>query len=79
MKSCLNSHINAEFYQPGLTISQSNLHFKYGELKKATGNFSQSNKLGQGSYGTVYKVFNVPHFELLISAVVRYSEMPLFF
>ncbi|KAH7686230.1 Non-specific serine/threonine protein kinase protein [Dioscorea alata] len=44
-----------EFYQPGLAISQSNLHFKYGELKKATGNFSQSNKLGQGSYGTVYK------------------------
>lgn len=37
-------------------ISQSNLNFKYEDLRKATNNFKLSNKLGQGSYGTVYKV-----------------------
>ncbi|PKU80155.1 cysteine-rich receptor-like protein kinase 2 [Dendrobium catenatum] len=36
-------------------ISQSNLNFKYEDLRKATNNFKLSNKLGQGSYGTVYK------------------------
>ncbi|KAK1269945.1 Cysteine-rich receptor-like protein kinase 2 [Acorus gramineus] len=44
-------------YGPGLSaaISQSNLNFMYGDLKRATRNFDLSNKLGQGSYGTVYK------------------------
>ncbi|XP_020572048.1 cysteine-rich receptor-like protein kinase 2 [Phalaenopsis equestris] len=36
-------------------ILQSNLNFKYEDLRKATNNFRLSNKLGQGSYGTVYK------------------------
>ncbi|KAK8923609.1 Cysteine-rich receptor-like protein kinase 2 [Platanthera zijinensis] len=46
-----------ELYGPEIAaaISQSNLNFKYDVLKKATNNFSLSNKLGQGSYGTVYK------------------------
>ncbi|XP_043704439.1 cysteine-rich receptor-like protein kinase 2 [Telopea speciosissima] len=44
-------------YGAGLsaTISQSKLNFRYQELRKATKNFDTSNKLGQGSYGTVYK------------------------
>lgn len=46
-------------YKAGIpaAISQSSLTFKYQDLKKASGNFSVSNKLGQGSYGTVYKVY----------------------
>lgn len=46
-----------DLYGPGLSaaVSQSNLSFRYEELKRATKNFSPANKLGQGSYGTVYK------------------------
>ncbi|XP_057952728.1 cysteine-rich receptor-like protein kinase 2 isoform X2 [Malania oleifera] len=36
-------------------IIHSKLNFKYQELKRATDNFDSSKKLGQGSYGTVYK------------------------
>eukprot|EP00268_Persea_americana_P007007 TRINITY_DN1255_c1_g1_i1.p1 TRINITY_DN1255_c1_g1~~TRINITY_DN1255_c1_g1_i1.p1 ORF type:complete len:647 (-),score=115.30 TRINITY_DN1255_c1_g1_i1:5-1945(-) len=37
------------------SISESNLSFKYADLRKATDNFDQRNKLGQGGYGSVYK------------------------
>ncbi|XP_006841023.2 cysteine-rich receptor-like protein kinase 2 [Amborella trichopoda] len=37
------------------SFSDSRLTFKYRELKHATGNFDNANKLGQGGYGTVYK------------------------
>lgn len=40
------------------SISESNLSFKYADLRKATDNFDQRNKLGQGGYGSVYKVVN---------------------
>lgn len=45
-------------YGDGLSvrIAQSGLNFKYEELRKATNYFGPSNKLGQGSYGAVYKV-----------------------
>ncbi|XP_040381626.1 cysteine-rich receptor-like protein kinase 2 [Oryza brachyantha] len=36
-------------------IAQSSLNFKYEELKKATNYFDPANKLGQGTYGAVYK------------------------
>ncbi|MFS7994865.1 putative protein kinase RLK-Pelle-DLSV family [Helianthus anomalus] len=31
------------------------LNFKYSTIEKATGNWDESNKLGQGGFGTVYK------------------------
>jgi serine/threonine protein kinase len=42
-------------------IAASHLSFKYEELRRATDEFNQINKLGQGGYGTVYKVL---HFSL---------------
>lgn len=37
------------------SITKSHLSFKYEDLIKATDNFNQNNKLGQGGYGAVYK------------------------
>jgi hypothetical protein len=37
-------------------IAASHLSFTYEELRRATDEFGQINKLGQGGYGTVYKV-----------------------
>lgn len=37
-------------------LHDSNLNFKYSTLEKATGSFDEVNKLGQGGFGTVYKV-----------------------
>ncbi|XP_062213249.1 cysteine-rich receptor-like protein kinase 2 [Phragmites australis] len=53
-KGC-NSFI--DMYGDGLSvrIAQSSLNFKYEELRKATNYFDPANKLGQGSYGAVYK------------------------
>jgi len=36
-------------------IAASHLSFKYQELRRATDEFNQINKLGQGGYGSVYK------------------------
>ncbi|KAK3140822.1 hypothetical protein QOZ80_5AG0406310 [Eleusine coracana subsp. coracana] len=36
-------------------IAASHLSFKYQELRRATDDFNQVNKLGQGGYGSVYK------------------------
>jgi len=54
-KNGCNSFI--DMYGDGLSvrIAQSSLNFKYEELRKATNYFDPSNKLGQGSYGAVYK------------------------
>ena len=38
------------------TLNDSSLNFKYSTLEKATGSFDDANKLGQGGFGTVYKV-----------------------
>jgi hypothetical protein len=32
------------------------LQYDYSQIKEATDNFSAHNKLGQGGFGTVYKV-----------------------
>ncbi|KAL5540096.1 hypothetical protein UlMin_043167 [Ulmus minor] len=37
------------------TLNDSSLNFKYSILEKATGSFDESNKLGHGGFGTVYK------------------------
>nr|XP_043636382.1 cysteine-rich receptor-like protein kinase 2 [Erigeron canadensis]XP_043636391.1 cysteine-rich receptor-like protein kinase 2 [Erigeron canadensis] len=36
-------------------LKDSSLNFKYSTLEKATENWDESNKLGQGGFGTVYK------------------------
>ncbi|KAJ0544848.1 putative protein kinase RLK-Pelle-DLSV family [Helianthus annuus] len=36
-------------------LNDSSLNFKYLTVEKATGNWDESNKLGQGGFGTVYK------------------------
>ncbi|KAI7731049.1 hypothetical protein M8C21_023552 [Ambrosia artemisiifolia] len=36
-------------------LNDSSLNFKYTTVEKATGNWDDSNKLGQGGFGTVYK------------------------
>lgn len=38
------------------TLNDDSLNFKYSTLEKATGSFDEANKLGQGGFGTVYKV-----------------------
>lgn len=40
-------------------LHDSSLNFKYATLEKATGSFDNANKLGQGGFGTVYKVVNL--------------------
>lgn len=37
-------------------LTDSSLNFKYSTIEKATGNWNDSNKLGQGGFGIVYKV-----------------------
>ncbi|XP_057774571.1 cysteine-rich receptor-like protein kinase 2 [Salvia miltiorrhiza] len=37
------------------SLNDSSLNFKYSTLEKATGNFDEANKLGEGGFGTVYK------------------------
>ena len=49
-------------------LNDSSLNFKYSTLEKATGSFDDSNKLGQGGFGSVYKVVSLPLFPLLILA-----------
>lgn len=40
------------------TLHDSSLNFKYSTIDKATGSFDDANKLGQGGFGTVYKVMH---------------------
>lgn len=37
------------------TLDHTSLNFKYSTLERATGSFDESNKLGQGGFGKVYK------------------------
>jgi hypothetical protein len=41
------------------TLNDSSLNFKYSTIEKATGAFNDANKLGQGGFGTVYKVVSL--------------------
>ncbi|KAK7393275.1 hypothetical protein VNO78_21826 [Psophocarpus tetragonolobus] len=43
-------------YMLGETELKAPTRYKYGDLKAATKNFSENNKLGEGGFGTVYKV-----------------------
>lgn len=50
------------------TLKDSSLNFKYSTLEKATGSFDDANKLGQGGFGTVYKVCVYNHGFLFLSS-----------
>ena len=41
------------------TLNDSSLNFKYSTLEKATGTFDETNKVGQGGFGTIYKVVSL--------------------
>ena len=43
------------------TVNSSRLNFSYEVLEKATNYFHNSNKLGQGGSGSVYKVMFDPY------------------
>ncbi|KAK8967693.1 Cysteine-rich receptor-like protein kinase 3 [Platanthera guangdongensis] len=49
------NHDVGENFEIVRSIVKSHLSFKYEDLVKATDNFNQNNKLGQGGYGAVYK------------------------
>ncbi|KAK8939795.1 Cysteine-rich receptor-like protein kinase 3 [Platanthera guangdongensis] len=49
------NHDVGENFEIIRSIVKSHLSFKYEDLVKATDNFNQNNKLGQGGYGAVYK------------------------
>ncbi|KAJ6323682.1 hypothetical protein OIU76_011050 [Salix suchowensis] len=54
------------------TLNDSSLNFKYSTLEKATGSFDDTNKLGQGGFGSVYKV--VLHWFLYATKNSDYTE-----
>ncbi|GJX81148.1 3-hydroxy-3-methylglutaryl-coenzyme A reductase [Tanacetum coccineum] len=39
------------------TLKDSSLNFKHSSVEKATGSSDESNKLGQGGFGTIYKAW----------------------
>lgn len=41
----------------GATELQGPVNYKYKDLSSATKNFSEENKLGEGGFGDVYKVY----------------------
>lgn len=43
-------------YETVLSTAQNFAVYSYNELRIATDNFSQSNKIGQGGFGSVFKV-----------------------
>lgn len=53
-----------------IEISES-LQFTFDTIRDATDDFAASNKLGQGGFGTVYKVSNAVKYHLLLSYLLR--------
>ncbi|XP_057949311.1 cysteine-rich receptor-like protein kinase 2 [Malania oleifera] len=51
----IRSKRRASNYWNAKILQESGLNFKFATLEKATGFFSDANKLGQGGFGTVYK------------------------
>ncbi|PWA90056.1 Concanavalin A-like lectin/glucanase, subgroup [Artemisia annua] len=57
-------------------LTNSSLNFKYATVQKATGNWDESNKLGQGGFGTVYKVQNnLIDVQMGLSGLLRSLEL----
>lgn len=58
---CLNVSDKREMGSFFETLNKSKLNFSYDVLEKATNYFNDSNRLGQGGSGTVYKVMSGFH------------------
>lgn len=57
--SPFTNYMDIDFHSapcPGLSRVKNIRLFSYNELCSATDNFHSSNRLGQGGFGTVYKV-----------------------
>ena len=60
-KGALTSlHLSCEANEEILSVES--LQFNLGPIRNATDNFSDSNKLGQGGFGAVYKVIKCHHY-----------------
>lgn len=62
----------------GATELQGPVNYKYKDLKSATENFSDENKLGEGGFGDVYKVKKIKNWCTIKYFVKDFNCSPWF-
>lgn len=55
----------------GATELKGPVTYRYKDLKSATKNFSNDNKLGEGGFGDVYKVIVMQFFNILFKYMLK--------
>lgn len=58
----------------GATELQGPNTYNYKDLKSATNNFSEKNKIGEGGFGDVYKVLYTKKFHLVLCFLIVNNE-----